>query len=104
MLELPQVRSWLSSQLLHEKAPGPLERIECLALLAVAVQRQHQQSMQLLAQRVHGGEPAEFGDYLAVPAQMQLGIDASFDRQLARPAAREEEKRSQTPSALLPER
>ena len=74
-LEPLQLRARLDTQLVHERAPRPLIRVQRLRLSARPVEREHQLSAQTLAKRVPRDERLQLGDQVVVPAKRQVGLD-----------------------------
>ena len=77
-MQLAQSSSRLGTKLLDEHAAGMLVGSKRLGLAAVTVEGEHQQAMQVLAQRVGAGQMPQLGDHVGVTAQMQVGVHACF--------------------------
>ena len=71
MLELLQLPSRVEAELVGQPVPDPLVRRQRIGLAAVAVQGDHQQRPQALAQRMHADEPFELADHLARGAEIE---------------------------------
>jgi len=56
LVQVPQLGSWFGAQLGHEDPAGLLIGGDRLALAAAPVEGEHQQRVQVLAQRVRAGE------------------------------------------------
>ena len=69
----------VDAQLLGEQPAGVGVHGERLGLPAAAVQRQHQQLAQPLAQRVRGGQRGQLGDGLGVAAQLQVEVEPGLE-------------------------
>ena len=74
-MQLAQLCSWLGAQLSYQHPPRVLIGGQRFGPAAVAVQRKHQQRVQVLAQRLGCGQALQLGDDGAVTAQAQLRID-----------------------------
>ena len=70
-----QRRARLDSQLVHERAPRPLIRVQCLRLSTRPIKREHQLSAQTLAKRVLGDKRLQLGDEVVVAAEREVGFD-----------------------------
>jgi hypothetical protein len=79
-VRLLQLGPGFSAQLVDQDPAGRLVGGQRLALTPAPLQRQHQQCMQVLAQRVRGGEPVQFDDRVGVVAQLHLRLQAGFPR------------------------
>ena len=71
VLELLQLPSRVEAELVGQPVPGPLVRRQRIGLAAVAVQGDHQQRPQALAQRMLADEPFELADHLARGAEVE---------------------------------
>ena len=78
LLELAQAGARVHAEFVGEQAAGVGVDGEGLRLPAAAVQGQHQQLAQPLAQRVGGGEGGQLGDGLRVAALLQVHVEAGF--------------------------
>ena len=65
LLELLQLPSGVEAELVGQPVPDPLVRRQRVGLAAVAVQGDHQQRPQALAQRMLADERFELADHLA---------------------------------------
>ena len=81
LLQPPQLGPGLEPQLLDERPARLLEEVERLRLAAGAVEREHQQPAEALAQRVLVDERAQRADDLGVAARVEVALD----RELRRP-------------------
>ena len=71
VLELLQLRSRVEAELVGQPVPDPLVRRQRIGLAAVAVQGDHQQRPQALAQRMLAHERFELADHLARGAEIE---------------------------------
>ena len=71
VLELLQLTSRVEAELVDQPVPGSLVRRQGIGLAAVAVQGDHQQRPQALAQRMLTDEPFELADHLARGAEVE---------------------------------
>ena len=71
VLELLQLPSRVEAELVGQPVPDPLVRRQRIGLAAVAVQGDHQQRPQALAQRMRADEPFELADHLARGAEIE---------------------------------
>jgi len=78
--ELLQSGARLDPQLVDEQAPRLPINIERIRLPPRAVKRQHEQTAEALAEWVLADENLEFRDELAVPAKLEVGLNAPFER------------------------
>src|SRR3954469_18510982 len=78
-LELAQLRPWLDPELLDQPLPSLAVRSQRVGLASGAVERNHPQLPQVLAQRVLAAERLQLADHLAVPAFGEVDLDPSFD-------------------------
>jgi hypothetical protein len=77
-LQLVQSGSRFNTKFLDEHgADMPVGR-KGPALVAVTVEGEHQQAVQVLPQRVDAGQVPQLGDHLGVTAQVQVGVHACF--------------------------
>ena len=79
LLQPAQLGPGLDPERLHERPAGVAERVERLGLPAGAVEREHQQRPQPLAQRMlvdQGGEPP---DELRVAARVEVALDRELE-------------------------
>ncbi len=72
MVEVLEVRARFDGQFRDQGAAQAGVGLQCVGLAAAAVQGQHQLPVQLLPQRLAGGQLAQFPDQFVVPAQRQL--------------------------------
>ncbi len=79
LLQTLQRRARLDAELVHERAPRPLIRVECLCLAAGPVEREHQLSAQAFSEGVLGEKCLQFGDQFAMEAERELGFDPLLD-------------------------
>jgi hypothetical protein len=82
-LQLLQLRAGLDPELLDEAHPRRLVGVERLRLPAGAVEREHQQAPEGLAQRVLADERVELADDVAVAAELEVGVDPLLERNKA---------------------
>ena len=78
--EALQLVARLEPELLVKQLAGVAVRSERLGLPAAAVQRQHEQRADALAQRVLLHERLELGDELGVSSKLQVGADPVLER------------------------
>ena len=78
--EGPQLRRRVDAQLVGQPAAQPVVQRERVRLPPAPIERDHEQPVQPLAQRVQGRQPLEVGDRLAVPAQLEQELESIFDR------------------------
>ena len=76
LVKLSQLGSGLGAEFLDQDPASALIGGKRLGLAAAPVERQHQQGMQMLAQRVGRDEALKFGDHLGLAAQVHVGVDA----------------------------
>jgi hypothetical protein len=79
-LQVAELRSGLDSELLDERAPGPVVRRQRIRLTPRAVQGKHQVAPQALAERVEGEDAFELVHELRRPADLEVGVDSQFER------------------------
>ena len=79
-MEPLELRAGIDPELLHERASRLLVGVERLDLSSRAVEGQHQLPAQPLARRMRRDEHLELRDELAVPAQLELGVDSLLQR------------------------
>ncbi len=75
LMQEPEPGAGFEAQLPGHDAPRVLVGGQCVGLPAAAVQAQHQLRVELLLQRVGGDQLAQFRHDLAVPPQLQIGVD-----------------------------
>ena len=75
-MKLSQLGSGLGAELLDQDPASALIGGKRLGLAAAPVERQHQQGVQMLAQRVGRDEALQFGDHLGLAPQVHIGVDA----------------------------
>ena len=80
LVQLAQGRAGLDAELVDEAAAGVQVGGQRGGLLPGPVQGEHQQLVHLLPQRLRRGQGRQLGDHLVVPAQVQVGVDAGFQR------------------------
>ena len=80
LLEAPELRPRLESELLVERPPGIGVHRECLGLPPGAVEGEHQLSTEALAQRVAPHERPQLPHQLGVAAERDVGVDSQLDR------------------------
>jgi hypothetical protein len=74
-VELTQRRARVDPDLLRERPPRVLVRLQRLGLPARSVERQHELPAQALPVRVLGDEPLELADEPRVTAEIELRVD-----------------------------
>ena len=79
LLQTLKRRARLDAELVHEHAPRPPIRVECLRLATGPVEREHQLSAQAFSKRVLGEKCLQFGDQLAMAAEREVGFDPLLD-------------------------
>ena len=79
-LQLGQPSARVDPELLTQHAACLLERLQRLGLPARAVQRQHQQPVQALPERIAANQLLELGGGRGMPAKRQLGGQAVLQR------------------------
>src|SRR5581483_10372271 len=79
-LQLAQLRRGLDPQLIDERAPRGLVRLERLLLPAGAVEREHVLAAEPVAVRVLGDEAVELGDERVVPPEGELDLVSQLER------------------------
>ena len=79
MLELLELQSRVEAELIGELGSHALVRGERVGLAAVAVQGDHQQCPQTLAQRMHAHECFELADHLARDAEVESRRELILD-------------------------
>ena len=119
--ELLQRPARLEPELAAQPAGAPPVCVERVGLAAGTVERKHELLEQVLSKRMLGDERLQLGDELAVPPELEVGIDPGLERcELAfleprdlhlrprleaqigeRPAAKERERLAQPRSCLL---
>jgi hypothetical protein len=80
LLQPLQLLARFDPELLHQLRPRPAIGGQRVGLAAGPVQRQHQLSVEGFAEGVRTGQGFEFGDQLAVPAHLELGLDPLLQR------------------------
>lgn len=80
LLEIGERGTGIDAQLLVEQLASVGVDGERLGLSSAAVERQHEEFAQPLAQRVGGGEGGQFGDRLGVAAHFQAEFEAGFQQ------------------------
>ncbi len=75
LLELGQFGAGVDAQFLGEQPARVGVHRECLRLPAAAVEGDHQQFAQALAQRLRGGERGQLGNRLRVAAELQVEVE-----------------------------
>ena len=83
-LEVPQDRPGLDPQLVDERRPRRAVDRQRFRLAARAVQREHQLTSQPFAQRTRRNERCELADQLRMPAECEVGLDATLDGRQAK--------------------
>ena len=78
--EGPQLRRRVDAQLVGQPAAQPVVERERVRLPPAPVERDHEQPVQPLAQRVQGRQPLQVGDRLAVPAELEQELQPIFER------------------------
>ena len=81
LLQLGELGARVHAELVGEQPPGVGVHRERLGLPSAAVQRQHQQLAQPLAQRVRGGQRGQLGDRLRVAADLQIEVEPGLDEE-----------------------
>ena len=79
-LEVAELAGGLDAELLGERVAGLMIGVERVGLAAGAVEREHEMGVQTLAHRLGRDELLQLGDQLAVPAGLQVGLDANLHR------------------------
>ncbi len=79
LVQFAQLRARFRTQLIDQHPASALIGGERLALTAIAVQREHQQGVQPLTQRMLYGKLFQLDDDLVMPAQVQVRIDPRLD-------------------------
>jgi hypothetical protein len=77
---MAQPRPWLHAEFADQHLAGLMIGGQGLSPAAVAIQGEHQHFVPPFAERVGGREFAELSDDVAVPAEMQVRVDAVFLR------------------------
>ena len=88
-MQAPQLRPRLYADRLDERRARLTVGVQRVSLPAAAIQRQHPQGVQALAQRLLGDERLELADHSDVPAGGQIVLDGELDRgepQILQPA------------------
>jgi hypothetical protein len=80
LMQLTQRRARLDTELVDQNRAHPLKRPQRLRLPTTARQREHQPVPGLLAQRVLLDKVLQLADQHAVPATLQVRVDASIQR------------------------
>ena len=75
-----QLGTGIDAELIGQHAAHVLEGGQRVGLPAAAVQAQHELRVELLLQRMRRGQLAEFGHDLAMPAEVQVGVDPGDQR------------------------
>jgi len=75
LMQLLQLRTRLETELVNERAPRGVVRVERLGLAARVVEREHQLDAQPLPQRVLPDERLQLGDELGVATAGELRVD-----------------------------
>lgn len=75
-----QLLARLDPEVVDERRPGRLVRVERLCLTAGAIQREHEQSAKRLAERMLCDDSLELGDHLGVATGFDVGLDPLLDR------------------------
>ena len=70
----------VQAEVLDEGVAGAAVGVECVRLAARAVEGEHQLGVEALAVRMVGGEAFELGDELRAAAEVQLELEAAFER------------------------
>ena len=78
-LEILQLRRRIDPETLGQRDPRAPERPQRLRLAARSVQRQHVHGAEVLAPRMLHGQRLQLGDDLAMPAGVQIGLDARLE-------------------------
>ena len=78
LLKLAQFLTRLQPQLLGQHRPGAVVGRQRLRLTLAAIQRQHQQAPQSLADRMLGDQAFQLACHLRVPPQPEIGFHAAF--------------------------
>ena len=79
-MQLTQPGPWLRAQFLNQHPARIPVGGKRLRLPAATVQGKHQQRVQVLPQRISGGQATQLGDNVGVPTQMQVRIQARLQR------------------------
>ena len=79
-MQEPELGAGIDAEFAGQDAPHVLVGGEGVGLPAAAVQAQHQLRVELLLQRVSRDQLAQFRHDLAVPAQVQIGVDPRGQR------------------------
>ena len=79
-LELAKLVARLEAELVDQREPPVLERLQRLRLSPRPIERQHLVAAQTFAQRVARDQRLELGDQLLVAAERELGVDPLLER------------------------
>ncbi len=79
-MQAAQAAAGFGAELVDEDLAGALVGGQRLAGLAVVIEREHEQPVPPLAQRMSRGQLPQLGDDLGVTAQVQVGVDADLQR------------------------
>ncbi len=81
-LELAQLRTRVEAELLVEQLLALAIHVQCLGLATRPVQRAHEERARPFLKRVRPHERLQLGDELGTTAEIELRLDATFDRVL----------------------
>ena len=79
-LELLELRAGLDPEFVDEAGAGILVHLQGLRLPARTIQRQHELPAEGLAERMVADERLERADDVAVPAELEIGLDPLLER------------------------
>ncbi len=79
-LNLTQVGTGLDAELVHQQVPGGAVRRKSIGLTTGTVEGEHLQATHPLPERVLGDELVELGNQSLLPARLEVGLDARFER------------------------
>ena len=78
--EACELGAGVQAEVLDEGVAGAAVGVERVGLAAGAVEGEHELGVEALAVRVVGGEAFELGDELRAAAEVQLELEAAFER------------------------
>jgi hypothetical protein len=82
-MQLLECGAGLDPELVNELLPRAPERVKCVTLPAVTVEREHEQCTELFSKRIRRRELPQSPDDLCVPAESELGLDLQLERREA---------------------
>jgi len=83
-VQSPYPRAWVDAQLVAEYGAKLLERLQRPGDMACPVEGNHQEPPEVLVHGVPGGQHRQFPQYVAVPVQGQVSLDAAFEHAKSR--------------------